>query len=282
MVKGIHILSTAPSSACSKTGFSPSCLDVASIVLSALLWKKHNGTIRLYTDSTGASYFERHNLLELWDGGVDLSVVESIPPSINQHVFWAAAKIFALKDAKAPVAMIDNDLFIWKKLPKQVVESSLSVLHPEDLWDCYVPKDKLSIPAGYSFNETWDWNAKPFNTAFAYFSDEQFKEVYTTEAIRFMTDNPGKDEVPSSQMVFAEQRILAMCANALKVQACFLTTDPFDLNNKLFTHIWGAKAITRHNSKKEEEVLNAILLSIKELSDNYYNILKTKIVDVCN
>ena len=112
MIKGIHILSTAPSSTSSGAIFSLDSLEVASITLSALLWKKHNGTIRLYTDSLGASFFERNHLLDLWDAGVDLSVIESMPTNINQHAFWAAAKIFALKDAKAPVAMIDNDLFI--------------------------------------------------------------------------------------------------------------------------------------------------------------------------
>ena len=277
MIKGIHILSTAPSSTSSGAIFSLDSLEVASITLSALLWKKHNGTIRLYTDSLGASFFERNHLLDLWDAGVDLSVIESMPTNINQHAFWAAAKIFALKDAKAPVAMIDNDLFIWKELPESVINSCLTVLHPEDLWDCYVSKEKLSIPLGYSFNEAWDWNVKPFNTAFAFFSDEPFKNDYTSEAIRFMMDNQGENEVPSSQMVFAEQRILAMCAKAMNIPVCFLAEDPFELSNKLFTHIWGAKAITRRNAKKKEEVLNAILISIKELSDYYYEIIKSMI-----
>jgi len=89
-----------------------------------------------------------------------------------------------------------------------------------------------------------------------------------------MTNNMGTDEMPSSQMVFAEQRILAMCAKVMNVPVCFLAEDPFELSNKLFTHIWGAKAITRSNAKKKEEVLNAILLSIKELSDDYYEIIK--------
>ena len=92
-----------------------------------------------------------------------------------------------------------------------------------------------------------------------------------------MTNNMGTDEMPSSQMVFAEQRILAMCAKVMNVPVCFLAEDPFELSNKLFTHIWGAKAITRSNAKKKEEVLNAILLSIKELSDYYYEIIKSMI-----
>ena len=275
MIKGIHILSTVPSSSFSGANFSPDSLEVASIVLSALLWKKYNGTIRLYTDTSGASFFERNQLLDLWDGGVDLTIIESMPTNINQHVFWAAAKIFALKDAKAPVAMIDNDLFIWKELPESVINSRLSVLHPEDLWDCYVSKEKLSIPLGYSFNEAWDWEVKPFNTAFAFFSDEHFKNDYAFEAIRFMTNNPGTNEVPSSQMVFAEQRILAMCAKAQNVPVCFLAEDPFELSNKLFTHIWGAKAVIRNNPSKKAEVLNAVLLSIKELSEYYFEIIKS-------
>lgn len=277
-IKGIHILSTVPSRLHGKNKYSPDCLEVASIVLSALLWREHNGSLRLYTDTSAFDFFGKNKLLSLWDDGIDLNVVESIPDNIHQGIFWAAAKIFALRDAKAPVAMIDNDLFIWKKLPDFVFEPGITVLHPEDLWNCYVTKDRLSIPPGYSFNALWNWNIRPLNTAFAFFQDDVFKNRYVNESIKFMMNNTGRDAHPSSQMVFAEQRILAMCANAEGIPIHYLASNPFDEGNALFTHIWGAKDIARQNCQKMDSIMSAILTVIKKLSKDYYQLIKNNLI----
>lgn len=280
-IKGIHILSTVPSRLHGNNEYSQDRLEMASIVLSALLWREYNGSLRLYTDKTAFDFFEKNKLLSLWDDGIDINVVESIPDNIHQGIFWAAAKMFALRDAKAPVAMIDNDLFIWKKLPDFVFEPGITVLHPEDLWNCYVNKDRLSIPPGYSFKTSWDWNVRPLNTAFAYFQDDLFKNRYIRESIRFMMDNTGSDCYPSSQMVFAEQRLLAMCANAEGIPVHYLASNPFDEGNALFTHIWGAKDIARQNRKKMESIMSAILTAIKKLSEDYYLLLNDILMKNC-
>ena len=240
------------------------------MVLSALLWRKNCGSIKLYSDNIFSSFIEKNGLTELWDGGIDTSILEGIPRSINQTVFWAAAKLFALKDAEAPVAMVDNDLFFWKDISGTVTAKDITVLHREDLWGCYVPKELLGIPEGYSFDPEWDWNERPCNTAFAYFPHNEFKNIYTTEAIRFMTGNSGKDAQPSSQMVFAEQRILAMCAKQNHVNIKTIIDDPYDDKNDCFTHLWGAKTRARNNKKDMNRLLSAIMNKIKDIDDYYY------------
>ena len=264
MLKGIQILSTAPS-LIPGMDFTPSCLEVSSLVLSALLWSLNCGTLRLYTDRPFYSFLVENDMVSLWDDGIDITTVESIPNTINQHVFWAAAKLFALRDEPAPVAMVDNDLFFWRDIGRSVAAGDITVLHREDLWECYVPKELLGIPDGYSFDPGWDWEERPCNTAFAFFSDDCFKKIYTDAAICFMIGNFGKDARPSSQMVFAEQRILAMCAKRNGIRVGALIDDPFDENNDCFTHLWGAKARARTNRTDMDKLLSALREKIKQL-----------------
>ena len=270
MLRGIHIQSTSPSRSMEQR-YYPSCLEVSSMVLSALLWRKNCGTIKLYSDSVYYAFLMSNDLTDCWDGGIDTNIIEAIPPSINQKVFWAAAKLFALRDTEAPVAIVDGDLFFWRDISKNIDPECVTVLHREDFFDCYVSKNLLEIPPGYQFDERWDWKLYPCNTAFAYFPYDEFKDTYTEEAIRFMTGNLGKDAKPSSQMAFAEQRILPMCAKCNDIPIKTLIDDPFDDKNTMFTHLWGAKGRARKNKKEMKQLISAIMEKIKELDIVIYN-----------
>jgi len=244
------------------------------MVLSALLWERHCGPLSLFTDSTFFSFLKEAGLLGLWSGGTDTITIDTIPSSVDQKVFWAAAKLFALQKAEAPIAMVDNDLFVWKDLSPFLKDDAITVLHREELWDCYVPKEELGTPPGYRFDPDWDWEEKPCNTAFAFFPEESFKKRYTEAAIGFMAGNPGKDAVRSSQMVFAEQRILSMCAKRDNVSVITLVEDPFDEQNNLFTHLWGAKDLTKENRLERQRLLDSIMARISELNEGYHQRIK--------
>lgn len=269
MLRGIHIQSTAPSRLLNQD-YHPSCLYVSSMVLSALLWRKNCGSIKLYTDNVFSAYLSSNELTELWDGGIDTETIEAIPSSVNQIVFWAAAKLFALHNADAPVAMVDCDLFFWRDIHKEIDLECVTVLHREELVECYVPKEQLGKPKNYQYDSSWDWNVLPCNTAFAYFPHNEFKKTYTEAAIRFMKGNAGKDVKPSSQMVFAEQRILPMCAKSHNIPIKTLIGNPYDNENTLFTHLWIAKSRARKNEKDLKQLILAIMDKIKEIDMNYY------------
>ena len=116
MTKGIHIWSTAPGS--KKRGgrpYEPAYFELVCLALSALMWRRYNGSIKFYTDSESYAWFAGHDLLDIWDAGVDTDVLDAIPSSINQEIFWAASKLFALRAESAPVAMVDTDLIIWSR-----------------------------------------------------------------------------------------------------------------------------------------------------------------------
>ena len=68
----------------------------------------------------------------------------------------------------------------------------------------------------YKFDREWDWKAKPCNTAFTYIADEDFKKYYVDSAIDFMRNTiSGEDTLKN--MVFAEQRLISMCAKKMGI-----------------------------------------------------------------
>ena len=73
--------------------------------------------------------------------------------------------------------------------------------------------------------DSFDWTVQPFNTALAYFGNDEFRRYYTDTAIRFMRCSPDADDT-LTYMVFAEQRLLAMCAEKKHAHAAALSDLP--------------------------------------------------------
>lgn len=272
MTNAIHVLSTKPYIISGyKSRFRQDDFEVVSTVLSALTWQKYNGSIKFYTDGKGAEYYNRLGLLDLWKGGVNTTVVENISNHIDQHIFWASAKLFALMSVHSPITIIDTDLIVWKNLDSFFDNSCLTVLHREALIDCYLPKRQLKIPSGYVFNPNWNWRVWPCNTALAYFNDDNFKNYYLGQAVDFMTDNFENPLDLTTQMVFAEQRLLAMCAKERGIKISTLVKAPFQKSNTLFTHLWGAKSIARHNPVQRERLIRSMMSKIQLISLDFHD-----------
>lgn len=272
MIQAIHVNSTAPSAIKNKgAAYRQEDFELLYTALSALMWRKKNGPIKLYTDKTGYDYYASFGLLDLWDGGVDTSVVESIPGEINQEIFWAAAKIFALRNEAAPVAMIDTDMIVWENLAPDLEDRRFAVFHREELHGyIYINPDFLKKREDYKFDPEWDWTALACNMAFSYFSDPGFKKYYTDCAIDFMTGNGEYPMEMISQMVFAEQRIAGMCAVKMNVPIYHFLNDPFQADNKCFTHLWGGKDFARNDARQRKTLCAAILRKIEEHFPDYY------------
>ena len=274
MIPGIHILSTAPSRRM-RAGkpFSIPFFELACLALSAVMWRKLNGPIKFYVDLEGYEWFKERDLLDLWDS-VDTDTVEAIPEEINQNVFWASAKLFALRQERKPVAMVDTDLIVWTPLEGRLRGTRLTVLHREEFSECYLPANVLKIREGYQFDPEWDWRIYPCNTAFAWFGDVGFKDRYLDAAIDFMWNNkePAMENV--SQMVFAEQRILAMQAAKEKIRIHTLVNDPFQKDNEIFTHLWGAKNIARNDPEQCGLLVKALMNKLRSASPEMYEKLR--------
>jgi len=233
--------------------------DLLTTILSALEWRKHNGGIKMITDSAGAEYYNKLGLAHIWDLGITASLDALDGEAISPLTFWAAGKIFALARESVPCMMIDTDFIVWKSLAADINGVALAVAHLENISDgIYPEKTFFKMEEQYCFPPEWDWTALPCNTALLYIADEQLKDYYTEESFRFMR-NLRKTKDITVEMVFAEQRLLAMCAAAKGIQIKPL----LDINNldtqNTFTHIWGLKRELQTDKKQRREFcLNCI------------------------
>jgi len=266
-----HILWTKPSVAGGKP-FGMNDAEMLTMIVSALMWQKHNGTIKLYTDNTGYAFIEKYGLLNLWDGGVDAEVLESNNYPIDPEIFWAAGKLMALEVQKAPCVMLDTDLIIMRPLYELLAQNVITALHPERLEaDVYLTPALLKQADGFAFPSYYNWEVLPSNTAFLYIRDEPFKDFYLRESKRFMFCNKERPLEFVSQMVFAEQRLLSICADYRGLAVNHLLPDPFLCSNETVIHLWGFKRMLRENANLQAVYCQQLIKTVgEELATNNF------------
>ena len=227
--------------------------ELLTTILSALIWRKHNGSIKMVTDTPGMEYYQKLGIAHIWDMGIDTSLDELEKESFSPLSLWAAGKIIALSRQPVPCVMLDTDFIVWKSIAGYTEGTVLAVAHREEITPLIYPeKSFFNMAKTYTFPPEWDWSQQPCNTALLYIADEEFKNYYTSESIRFMCNlQETKDII--AEMVFAEQRILAMCAAARDISV----TTFLDVNNletqDLFTHVWGFKMELQNKQKKRRD-----------------------------
>ncbi len=234
--------------------FALADFELFIIAISALEWRKHNGFIKLETDSAGVEYLYKQGLTDVWDSTeVILDGIKSL--GIDEDVFWAGAKMFALSQQKSPCVMLDLDFILWKSIDFDNFCKSLAVIHREDICPSVYPSKKFfHFQHGWQLPNWLDWSVRPCNGALVYFGSQHFIREYTAFALEFMqVSKAGDDRL--RYMVFAEQRWMAMCAEHLNVPIQELSTleGLFDDKQKYFTHIWGYKQRLRDNPKEADE-----------------------------
>ena len=228
--------------------------ELFTLALSALEWRKHNGEIKLITDYDGAKLLSECGLTEAWDK-IEIILDDIKELNINENVFWAGAKLFALSRQTAPCVMIDLDFILWKTIDFDWYDKSLAVIHKEDIKEPVYPSKSF-----FKFKEGWrlpyglDWSARRCNAALVYFGSDSFISKYTAFALEFMQMADTGDDC-LSYMVFAEQRWMAMCAEKFDVPIHELSSleGLFDGKQKYFTHVWGYKQRLRDNPQEADE-----------------------------
>lgn len=240
-MNGFHIMDSSPKVRLGEE-FRITDFDLLCQILSALSWKKTNGDIYLVCDEValnalgdGVKVYDKVFILD------DMSEIDNI-------AFWAGGKIYALSKQKAPCAMIDTDFIVWDKLD---LGEGITVAHREEISPMIYPDKNAFIVKNYKFNPLWSWDTLPCNTAFAYFSDEDFKNYYTECSKEFMKACCECDNV-LTYMVFAEQRLLSMCAEEKGVKINSLMDYTALGEDKRFTHLWGYKQILREDDEERE------------------------------
>lgn len=220
----------------------------------------------MITDKVGANYYKSIGLEKIWNLGIDISL-DDINYKIDSNIFWAAGKLYALKSQKSPCVMIDTDFIVWENIENVLSNTEVSVIHKEKIVkEVYPDKDYFKFKNGYSLDEEWDWSVLPSNTAFMYISNEEFKKYYTTSAIDFMNNlHYGDDKI--TNMVFAEQRLISMCAKRknIEINEIMSLDNLFSNKQKIFTHTWGyKKEMKRDFNKRKDFCIRCIIRIIKD------------------
>lgn len=228
--------------------------ELLTTALSALEWRRENGSIRMICDTPAKRYYESLGLCFLWDDGV-YPLLDTMPEDINATAFWAAGKLYALSAVPSPCVMLDTDFICWKSISNLLDGPDTAAIHREDIMPSIYP-DQTAFAQTEGFPlDSFDWTVQPFNTALAYFGNDEFRRYYTDTAIRFMRCSPDADDT-LTYMVFAEQRLLAMCAEKKHAHAVALSDLPAlfgGAQNGYFTHIWGFKQQMRENPELYED-----------------------------
>lgn len=247
VIPAFHVLWTKPTTIRGKR-FSMNDAEILTMVVSALMWQKHNGSIKLYTDKVGYEFIQSMKLSALWDGGIDTELLENNDYPIDPEIFWAAGKLIALEAQACPCVMLDTDLIVTQPIQHLLKPTAITALHSEALNpEVYLCPSLLKKPLGFDFPADYNWDVLPSNTAFLYINNESFKSFYLNESKRFMFRNMEKPMEKVSQMVFAEQRLLSICADCQQLSISYLLDDPFSLANNNVIHLWGFKSLLRQS-----------------------------------
>lgn len=242
IMNAIHVNWAKPYCMRTDSPYEVEDFELLTTILSALKWREKNGTIKMVTDTTGRKFYESNNLTALWDGGIE-TTLDRVSENINAGVFWAAGKLFALREETAPVAIIDTDFIVWDELLFDELPA-VTTIHFEDLYpDVYPDINYFRMKRGYIFDHDWDWRLRAANTAFSVFKNDDLLKYYTAEAIRFMENTADDVDDTLKYMVFAEQRLLPMCAQKMGLYySSFSNMERlFTHGENYFTHTWGMK-----------------------------------------
>lgn len=249
-MKAIHIASFAPAAAKGKREVRAEDFDLYCTAFSALQWRKNGGEITMCCDSAFAEYYDKIGFSGVWNA-INACVPDDLE-GIDPLMFWAGAKLLALRKTTAPVVMIDTDFIAWKN-PE--FGEALIAAHREELSDGIYPPLSFFQTRGHILPD-FSENVLPLNTAFLYVPDNDFKEFYTSQAIAFMKSATKCDDY-LKYMVFAEQRIVAMCAEYTDTPVkTLLDKDVLFRPQSDFTHLWGAKQAMRDSPELRADFIN--------------------------
>lgn len=246
--------------------------ELLTMVLSALMWRKNNGGICLYADAPAIGFIRAKGLEPIWNLGIEEIMV---PEIISEKVFWAAGKMYALRKMKMPAVMVDLDLVVWKNLDKVMEDTDICAVHREGIFpETYPDLSFFHMSPDYVFDREWRTDVLPVNTCMLYIKDEEFKNYYADSAIEFMSSCVEQEE-NLCHMVFAEQRLLAMCAHKKNQKISTFFPDSASIHKQdIFTHLWGYKNILKYNYQERLQFNQKIKNRVRREFPEEYELVK--------
>lgn len=263
-MNALHIKWTKPITAKKKIFFEED-FELLAMILSAMKWREKNGDIKLAADAEAICYYKKLGLDIIWNDIEELRVDSDIDPDM----FWAAGKLYALSLQKAPVAVVDMDFIVWDRLDFDSIKDC-AVIHFEDVNNDIYP-DKTYFKLKNSKVPDFNMTVPACNTAFTVFKNEKLLGYYTDSAISFMK-NSVKCGDSLRYMLFAEQRMLSMCADRMGANISALSDlETLSQSNTHFTHIWGMKQKMREDIYLRNKFC---IKCLERIRNEYYDIFK--------
>jgi len=170
---------------------------------SVIQWKKHHPTYicELHADKRTIKLFKKLGTDKLWD---NIQVVGK-NKAINKSVFWASAKLQALRQVTEPVIVMDNDFIVYSSFEKFINKQPI-VCHDEEGKNYYLgPLDPYIKQVKHLINRP---QLKAVNCSFLYLPDYKFTQHYAKSSLELMEEFTRIKAPNSKYLIYAEQLLL--------------------------------------------------------------------------
>jgi len=243
--------------------------------LSAALVKKNYGQCRMITDSKSKHLFEDAGFTQI------TTELDSIP--VQKSANWALGKLYAYRtmvNEGNPFCHIDYDVFLWNRLPEELLDSAVFCQCIEDkIYDAY----SLALFQKHHVNRHFVTetdkrnNQKSYNVGIFGGNNLQFIGKYADEAIEFSLDSQNEEcyrimshQQPQSIPCISEQYALYLLSQKMGVPvSCLLKkepgTDEYEQEGCSigYTHLMGFKS---HPKIRQSIYLKLYEMGLKEIA----------------
>jgi len=168
--------------------------------------------IKLYTDDVGYSFYEKHNMIELFDE-IDVDTLNKH----NEHTldagkWWTSGKSIAIGKEESPFLFLDNDFIVQSELPKSIFDYDLVHTHWELHRGKYFVTDELIKEYKVPINNFNQRMLMP-NTSFVFMNNKQLQNSYYCNHLNVVLTE--YKDIPEWLWLLSDQSILGYCAREL-------------------------------------------------------------------
>lgn len=168
--------------------------------------------IKLYTDDAGYQFYQKNNMIELFDE-IDVITLNNFNDNtLNAGKWWTSGKSIAMGNEEPPFLFLDNDFIVQSELPKSFFNFDLVHTHWEiQRGHFFVTNDMIkqyNVPIK-NFNQ----NMMMPNTSFVFMNDKELQKKYYETHLKIVLND--YEHIPEWLWLLSDQGILGYCAREL-------------------------------------------------------------------
>jgi len=149
--------------------------ELIHFICSALMCKKLQGSIFLYTDETFYNYLKDRKLDVFWDH-IDIDYSKEFELlNINPRNNWTSFKTWLFSKLDTPFLFIDHDNMLYNKIDTQLFNVDCRFAHYEEI-DKNIYFERYEMDVDFKYDDDWNWSLDIPNTCLLYFSDDYIKK----------------------------------------------------------------------------------------------------------